>query len=221
MKLQLISFPTCPYVQRAVIALREEGMAHDVRFIDLAAKPDWFLAISPRGKVPVLRVDDQVLFESMAILEFIQDAANPARLRAADLVERARERAWCAAVNDDLFGPIWALTSATSAEALASARTALAAGQIRLEKALSGRDYLSGDGTGFGLVEVAAAPALCRLQHLADTGRLPWPEDCPQLLSWAGRVLARPTVAASFPGDYEAQTAAMFAPRGGTLLYPN
>jgi glutathione S-transferase len=56
-KLTLISHHLCPYVQRAAIALAEKGMPFERRYVDLAAKPDWFLAISPLGKVPLLIVE--------------------------------------------------------------------------------------------------------------------------------------------------------------------
>ena len=41
--LKLISHKLCPYVQRAVIALTEKGVAFERIDIDLANKPDWFL----------------------------------------------------------------------------------------------------------------------------------------------------------------------------------
>jgi glutathione S-transferase len=67
-KLTLISHHLCPYVQRAAIALRENDIPFERRNIDLANKPDWFLKLSPLGKVPVLVVnDDAVLFESSVI----------------------------------------------------------------------------------------------------------------------------------------------------------
>ena len=52
--LKLISHKLCPYVQRAVIALTEKGVPFERIDIDLANKPDWFLKISPLGKMPVL-----------------------------------------------------------------------------------------------------------------------------------------------------------------------
>ncbi len=55
MKLHLISHGLCPYVQRAVISLSEKGVDFERSHIDLANKPDWFLAISPLGKTPVLK----------------------------------------------------------------------------------------------------------------------------------------------------------------------
>ena len=64
----LVSFTTCPWVQRAAIVLREKGAPFAFKHIDRDNRPDWFLAISPHRKVPVLRIDDRVsLFESNAI----------------------------------------------------------------------------------------------------------------------------------------------------------
>ena len=55
--LELISHPLCPFVHRAAALLTELGVPFTQRFVDLAARPDWFTAISPRGKVPVLVAD--------------------------------------------------------------------------------------------------------------------------------------------------------------------
>ena len=71
--LKLISHKLCPYVQRAVIALTEKGVAFERIDIDLANKPDWFLNISPLGKTPVLLVGDHAIFESAVILEYLEE----------------------------------------------------------------------------------------------------------------------------------------------------
>lgn len=60
--LKLISHRLCPYVQRAVIALNEKGVAFERIDINLANKPDWFLEISPLGRTPVLQVGDVPIF---------------------------------------------------------------------------------------------------------------------------------------------------------------
>lgn len=52
--LTLVSNPSCPFVQRAAIALNEKGVPIKRIDVDLANKPDWFLAMSPTGEVPVL-----------------------------------------------------------------------------------------------------------------------------------------------------------------------
>src|SRR5258705_11716240 len=92
-RLKLISHKLCPYVQRAVIALTEKGTAFERIDIDLAHKPDWFLAISPLGKTPVLQVDDVAIFESAVILEYLEET-EPSPLHPADPLRRADHRAW-------------------------------------------------------------------------------------------------------------------------------
>src|ERR1700676_154985 len=105
-RLKLISHKLCPYVQRAVIALTEKGVAFERIDIDLANKPDWFLAISPLGKTPVLQVGDSAIFESAVILEYLEETqARP--LHPADPLVRAEHRAWIefgSAVLNDIAG---------------------------------------------------------------------------------------------------------------------
>ena len=69
MDFELISFKLCPFVQRAAIILLFKKIPFRTSYIDLANPPDWFRAISPFGKVPVLRLDETtVLFESSVII---------------------------------------------------------------------------------------------------------------------------------------------------------
>src|SRR6476469_6035237 len=96
----LVSFKTCPWVQRAAIVLREKGIDFEFRHIEPDNRPDWFLAISPHKKVPVLRLDDTVsLFESNAIAEYLDETIAP-RLHPADPVVRAINRAWTDYIPD-------------------------------------------------------------------------------------------------------------------------
>jgi glutathione S-transferase len=93
MQLTLISHTLCPYVQRAAIVLAEKEVAFERRYVDLANKPDWFKAVSPLGKTPVLMVDDDAIFESAVICEYLDDTLLP-RLHPADALKRAQHRAW-------------------------------------------------------------------------------------------------------------------------------
>ena len=93
-KYLLVSFKTCPWVQRAAIVLREKNIEFEFRHIDRDNRPDWFLAISPHKKVPVLSIDGKVsLFESNAIAEYLDETIAP-RLHPDDPVLRAINRAW-------------------------------------------------------------------------------------------------------------------------------
>jgi glutathione S-transferase len=86
--LTLVSFDLCPYVQRAAIVLAEKGVPFERIDVDLGNKPGWFKAISPLGKVPLLKVGDEVLFESSVIVEYLEETAGPAPARGMALQRR-------------------------------------------------------------------------------------------------------------------------------------
>src|SRR5512145_1650093 len=92
-KPRLVSFKLCPFVQRSVIVLQEKRVDYEITYIDLKNPPDWFKAISPFGKVPLLQVGDTVLFESAVIMEYL-DEVNPPSLHPADPLRKAHNRAW-------------------------------------------------------------------------------------------------------------------------------
>ena len=92
-KPKLISFKLCPYVQRSVILLKEKGVDYDIEYIDVYDPPEWFLALSPTGKVPILQVEGTVLFESAVISEYIDEVYAPA-LHPSSSIKKAQNRAW-------------------------------------------------------------------------------------------------------------------------------
>lgn len=74
-EITLISYEICPFVQRAMILLEQLDHPYQVKYVDLTDKPDWFKNLSPTGKVPLLQVNDTILFESQVIVEFLAEAA--------------------------------------------------------------------------------------------------------------------------------------------------
>ncbi|XP_010920727.1 probable glutathione S-transferase DHAR1, cytosolic isoform X1 [Elaeis guineensis] len=48
----------CPFSQRVLLTLEEKKVPHEKKLINVENKPDWFLTISPEGKVPVFKCDD-------------------------------------------------------------------------------------------------------------------------------------------------------------------
>src|SRR5438445_10467690 len=91
-KYMLVSFETCPWVQRSAIVLREKNTEFELRHIKADNRPDWFLAISPHKKVPVLSIDDKVsLFESNDINEYL-DETNEQKMHPEEHIERAGNR---------------------------------------------------------------------------------------------------------------------------------
>jgi glutathione S-transferase len=73
----LYSFRRCPYAMRARMALRYSGVAVDIIEVSLKAKPAEMLALSPKGTVPVLSADGQVIDESLAIMRWALAQNDP------------------------------------------------------------------------------------------------------------------------------------------------
>ncbi|TPG55852.1 glutathione S-transferase family protein [Ewingella americana] len=93
-ELTLINHPLCPFVQRAAIVLLEKKVPFERIDVDLADKPDWFMAISQTGKVPLLKVKlsgsaDALLFESTAICEYLNETQDGVSLYSNYAISRA------------------------------------------------------------------------------------------------------------------------------------
>jgi glutathione S-transferase len=205
-KYMLVSFKTCPWVQRSAIILREKGTPFELRHIEPDNRPDWFLAISPHKKVPVLTVDDNTsLFESNAINEYLDETIEP-RLHPADPVARARNRAWTDYVptfSSSVTGCAYAATEEAYKAAIAKIPEAFG----RLEKALetqgSGPFF---NGAKYSLVDAAYAPFLQRYLFLDRIKKIGQLENYPRLKAWTEAIMKRPSTH-SFP---EAEFEAMY-----------
>jgi len=84
------------WAMRAWLALKEQNLAFEEHVVDIR-RPQRFknladiAAFSPPAAVPVLRVDDQVIFDSLAIMEFANEIGVHSLLPQ-DLLERAHAR---------------------------------------------------------------------------------------------------------------------------------
>ena len=73
----LYSFRRCPYAMRARLALRYSGICVRIIEVSLKAKPAEMLALSPKGTVPVLSVNGEVIDESLAIMQWALAQHDP------------------------------------------------------------------------------------------------------------------------------------------------
>lgn len=216
MTLRLVSHRLCPYVQRAAVALAEKGVPFEREDIDLAAKPDWFLALSPLGKVPLLVVDDgTALFESAVICEYLEETQPGPRLHPEDPLERARHRAWVEFASATLAS-IAGLYAASDAAAFEAKRADLAAKAAWLERALADGPWFAG--ARFGLVDAAFAPVFRYFDafeaHLPPLGVM---DGLPRLAAWRAALAARPSVRGAVAPDYPERLAAFLRARGSHL----
>jgi glutathione S-transferase len=203
-KYLLVSFKTCPWVQRAAIVLREKNIDFEFRHIEPDNRPGWFLAISPHKKVPVLRLDGKVsLFESNAIAEFLDETVAP-RLHPEDSVERAVNRAWTDYVPtfvENVTACAYADDEAAYNKVVAQIPLPFERVERALEKQGSGPYF---NGARYSLVDAAYAPFLQRYFFLDRIRRLGHIETFPRLKAWAEALIERPSTHSFPPGEFEA-----------------
>jgi len=152
---ELISHVLCPYVQRSVIVLQEKNIPYHRTDIDLAAKPDWFMKISPLGKVPVLVADQgRSLFESAVICEYLNEV-TPGSLHPEDAFERAEHRAWIE-FGSGLLNSIAQLYNAPTKRAFDAMLDTLRARFKQLDARLGSGPYFSGE--RFRIIDAVYGP---------------------------------------------------------------
>ncbi|QND63543.1 glutathione S-transferase family protein [Mesorhizobium loti] len=202
--LTLISHPLCPFVQRAAIVLLEKGVSFDRIDVDLAAKPDWFLALSPTGKVPLLKLSqpdgpDAVLFESMVICEYLEESLGGAGLYPVDALARAGQRGWIE-FGTAALADAWQFLNATDRPTADTKQAAFRDRLQRLEAVLAARPYFGG--AAFGMVDAVFAPLFRYFDILDPTVSQPIFEGLPRVSAWRAALAARQSVVAAVAGDY-------------------
>jgi glutathione S-transferase len=213
-KLTLVSFDLCPYVQRAAIVLAEKGVPFERIDIDLDNKPDWFLAISPRGKVPLLKVGDEVIFESAAIVEYLDETQAP-RLHPENPVTRARHRAWME-FGSAILSDIWTIETTGDRDSFGAAVTALAGKFARVEAELGDGPFFAGE--AFTLVDAVFGPVFRYFDvfdGIADLGVL---DGLPKVRDWRAALAARPSVRNAVVPDYNDRLFGFLRRKDGVLV---
>ena len=200
--LTLVSHHLCPYVQRAAIALAEKEVPFERTSVDLSEKPSWFRALSPLGKVPLLKVarsgPDAVIFESAVILEFLEETqARP--LHPADPLERARHRSWIEFGSQILNG-IARFYNAKTDEALQDEAASLVAMFDRVEATIDVGPWFAG--RDFSLVDAVYGPIFRYFdvfEQIAEFGVL---KDKPKTAAWRAALMERVSVRDAVAPDY-------------------
>jgi glutathione S-transferase len=212
-KLSLISHDLCPYVQRAVIALIEKGVPFDKVYIDLANKPDWFKAISPLGKVPLLKVGEHVIFESAVILEYLEET-QPGPLYPKDALARARHRAMIE-FGSAILSDIWGMEIAPTVEALDAKVAALKEKFVRLEQMLGDGPWFAGG--AFGMVDAVFGPVFRYFDSFDTIFEHGILTSKPKLARWRAALSERPSVRNAVIADYRARLDRFVAEQNGVL----
>lgn len=183
----LYSFRRCPYAMRARLALRYSGVPVRIVEVSLKAKPAEMLALSPKGTVPVLSVDGEVIDESLAIMQWALAQHDP------DNWLLGGDPAVLALVAENDQGFKYHLDRYKYAERYPEQPMEhyRAEGEVflqKLEGLLTGRAYLLADHPS--LADMALAPFVRQLAHVDRDWFAAAPY--PRLQQWLERFLQSP-----------------------------
>lgn len=159
----LYSFRRCPYAMRARMALRYSGVPVEIVEVSLKAKPAAMLAISPKGTVPVLDADGQVIDESLEIMRWALAQNDPDNWllrgdsRIAGLIE-ANDQAFKVQLNRYKYAERY------PEQPMEVYRAEGALFLQRLDELLRDRDYLLSD--HLSLADVALLPFVRQFAHV-------------------------------------------------------
>jgi glutathione S-transferase len=195
--------PFSIFPRRVRVALHEKQLAYDEVIVDLpggAHRTAGFQRLNPFGQVPVLEDEGLVLYESLAILEYLEERHPSPPLLPKDVASRAVARRHMCASGDYLTPPFhrWIARLFTPEATWDRDDQARAADEIAahldiLEAALDGRDHLVGS---FSLADVCYVPFVC---EIAMTGLAHLLDPRPRVRAWIDRLNARPSIVATRP----------------------
>ncbi len=184
------------------VALREAGLPFELVKVDLRAKKladgSDYLAISPKGYVPTLRLPDgEILTEGAVMVQYIADRAPDAKLApVAGTMARYRLQEWLNFIATELhkgLSPFFNALAGDEYKAQCKQRYALRLGV--LAAGLKGKPWLMGD--QFSIADGYALYVLRMWQHAVKESLAPWPE----LVAHYARLTARPSVVAALAAE--------------------
>ena len=204
-----------PYSWRVLLALEAKKLPYASHLLEVSKgdlDKDEYRRLNPRGKVPTLRHGDFVLGESLAIMEYLDEAFPQVPLYGRTPRERAHTRRLVSEVASYLQDPanriVVPIYFARTAERAADIRESIPkvhAELQRQEAALGDAPWLGRDAVG--AADIAMYPFVKSLLRAAgkeaaaefDLGLLPFDSRYPRLNAWMQRVEALPGFERTYP----------------------
>lgn len=184
----------------------EKGIEPEVCHVDLVGgenRREPFLKLNPAGQLPVLEISPgEIIAETVAICEYLDETAAGPRLIGDDPVQRATVRMWTRRVDLSFNQPVTAAFRYGPGLALFTDRVhclpqvademkvIASEGAAWIENQIAGRDYIAGD--QFSLADIFL---YCFVDFAIQRASLPIAPEHAKLKSWFERVATRPSAA--------------------------
>lgn len=195
--IQIYSIPGCPFAHRTRLVLLEKGIDFTLTEIDLQNKPDWFMQISPYGKVPVVKHGDNVIYESTIINEYLDEVFPEPPLLPRDPGMKAIARIWIDYANTRFAPACYQLFFSKNIQEQQQRRQQLQESLLHIEQ--EGLGKLSNNnlywlGDTLSLVDLSFYPLFEQLPVLEHYHNFTLPPEAIRLQNWWNVMGDRPSV---------------------------
>ena len=208
-----------PFAWRAVLTAELKGIDYESVLISFQdgdnTKPD-YLKMNPRGKVPVLRAGNEFIYESLAVMAYLERAFPDPPLFGESALETARiwqciseHESYLGPETSRIVGPAFFGTADAQADSIREARQNVHRELARLEATAAEGEFLQGDRITAAdvvyypsiqvLLRAAAKPAMEQF----DLGLLPLADRYPHLGAWKTRLDALPACKKTLPPHWK------------------
>ncbi|PVH98982.1 glutathione-S-transferas-like protein omega 1 [Periconia macrospinosa] len=207
-KITLYTNHACPWAHRAHITIKELGLKYEEVIIDLnSPRPQWYLDINPRGLVPSLNYNGQIITESAVVAQFLADAHPSHLVPNTGTVDGALKRArinffvdtWFSKVGGAWFQIAIKNSEDTKEERDKLVKDFLATVEKEIEPLLADAKPFFGGEEKVGLAEALTAPFILRIYSYTRNGLLPQElidglDALPNFKKWAAEVIKQESV---------------------------
>ena len=153
------------YSQRVRMVLAEKGVAVEIINVEKNQYPEDLVALNPYNSLPTLVDRDLVLYETMIMMEYLDERFPHPPLLPVYPVARAQSRLFAHRIQKDWCGLVDAIVAGRSKETvIEKARKELREGLITIAPIFTEKEFFMSD--EFTLVDCCFAPILWRLPVL-------------------------------------------------------
>jgi len=213
----LYSFRRCPYAMRARLALEASGVEVELREIIFRDKAPEFLATSPKGTVPVLVVDNDLLLEeSLDIIRWSMDTSKAGELLDPDAGSKDKAIALIERMDADFKPHLDTYKYASRYEDVdgIASRNQGSKFIYELENMLAGQPYLYGQKRS--VADIGVAPFVRQFAHVDQDWF--YAQDWKNVITWLDVFKASPEflrIMKKYPKWVAGDDATIFPPEVG------
>jgi glutathione S-transferase len=204
-----------PYAWRVLLALEIKAMQYTSQLIEFSRKDQKspaFLRMNPRGKVPVLKHDEFIVYESLAIMRYLEDISpqrpifgSSPRHAARIMMSICETSSYIEQPTVSVVQPIFSGEVGNKKDAATAAADVLREEYTLLNARLTGHQWLVDDAVSAAdlvlyphtaiLLRALGKPAA----HGLDLRIVPFEEHFPSIVAWMRNVQSLPGYDRTYP----------------------